>query len=230
MGTGIIFASIPQTDSMQTRPSTIWRHRRCKWKKTELVEGRTIAFHCFDWVAIPAVLQGRDFSDELRREKQEMKKWTHGQQVSQIYCRWNHLEETCCGLTFPLLRPFTARSQMVTAKTVSGSEYLKFTNQKSIPVPVYHDLKAHTVTGFCLTPIKREKKKNKNGLWDSSSPEAIPSMLRKTMHNWPATEQTRASQSPPVNWFIHWFLIHDCTLRPRRVNKSKLAQRWRQRA
>lgn len=163
MGTGIIFASIPQTDSMQTTPS-IWRHRCCKCKKTELVEGRTIAFHGFDWVVIPAVLQGRDFSDELCREKQEMKKWTHGQQVSQIYCGWNHLEETCCGLIFPLLRPFTARSQMVMAKTASGSEYLMFTNQKSIPVIcVYHDLKARTVTGFCLTPIKKEKKRTRMG-------------------------------------------------------------------
>lgn len=162
MGTGIIFASSPQTDSMQTTPSAIWGHRCCKWKKTEIVEGRTIAFHCFDWVVIPAVLQGRDFSDELCREKQEMKKWTHGQQVSQIYCRWNHLEETCCGLIFSLLRPFTARSPMVIAKTASGSEYLMFTNHKSIPVIcVYHDLKAHTVTGFCLTPIKEEKKKRR---------------------------------------------------------------------
>lgn len=48
---------------------------------------------------------------------------------------------------------------MVIAKTASGSEYLMFTNQKSIPVIcVYRDLKAHTVTGFSLTPIKKEKK------------------------------------------------------------------------
>lgn len=111
------------------------------------------------WLDIPAVLQGRDFSDELYGGKTGEEKvntcTTSQKSHSEIY-EWNHLEEACWGLIYPFLRPFTARSQMVITmfeikqlevRSILPKCGFDVYKSKSIPViSVYRDLKVPLVT------------------------------------------------------------------------------------